>query len=156
MADDGNTGKKTFCRAAAKAGKSVLQLDSEDQYGSHWASLNLEGFLRWSDAENERATAEQPTPPDSQGNADTGMPAAEERKSGSLQARDCAMYKDIELLCGDLSVMDRAREYSVDLAPKVHTACMAFRTALRAPCESLQISVTHSIKSITSRDLSFP
>ena len=35
------------CSAASSSGLSVLHLDNESEYGSHWAGLTLENFLEW-------------------------------------------------------------------------------------------------------------
>jgi len=81
----------------------VLHLDPDEQYGSHWSAFSLEGFLKWAEKEHERATA-----------------GAAEGTAGALPAAAAkpVLYKDIELACGDMSVMQHSREFMVDLAPK--------------------------------------
>lgn len=54
------THSPSLCSAAALAGKSVLMLDANPYFGSHGASLNLEEFMTWYQA--QAAPSAQPVP----------------------------------------------------------------------------------------------
>lgn len=47
-------------RAASSAGQSVLQLDPDAEYGSHWVGLTGDSFLQW--AERQQRPAAPSTP----------------------------------------------------------------------------------------------
>jgi len=101
--------------AAAKAGKSVLHLDGAEQYGSHWAGLSLDAFLKWVEATHDRASAPRSDPA-------PAVPVPE--PPGLLHAvrEPPPLYRGFELLCGDMSLMSQARDFVVDLAPKLALA----------------------------------
>uniref|UniRef100_A0A061R5K8 Rab proteins geranylgeranyltransferase component a 1-like n=1 Tax=Tetraselmis sp. GSL018 TaxID=582737 RepID=A0A061R5K8_9CHLO len=102
--------------AAARAGKSVLQLDANEFYGSDWASYNLEGFLKWAECQHEKTSEVHGTA--------TATCSARDRQQGELQSRSdgnshITLHTHVELFCWDTSVASASREYSVDLAPKL-------------------------------------
>ena len=111
------------CRAAAKAGRSVLQLDPSDSYGGSWASLHLAelqqlllegggGSCGGSSAQ-ETATAADGTvaePGDYPSPGQQQQPAASAVAAGISGA---AVWQQAGASLGPSS------HYSLDLAPKV-------------------------------------
>lgn len=132
--------RRSQCRAAAQAGKSVLHLDPAGTYGAHWASRRLDGFLDWASAQQRRqqgrssggggadvaggaATAAQNTAaqPDTPAASEASQPSGAAAAEVAVPAGGAAVYSHVTVrqAANADAELGSPREYNIDLAAKV-------------------------------------
>ena len=116
----GRTRHPPACRAAAKAGHSVLQLDPSDHYGGAWASLPLDelaGLLQDAGADvgtPTGAASQLGQQADSSSAADAGQ-----QQGQGLSLAAAAGIRGAQVWQRDSADLGPSRQYCLDLAPKV-------------------------------------
>ena len=136
------------CRAAAKCGKTVLQLDQAGHYGSAWSSLTLEQFLSWAKQQASSNSSAQSTQTCKQ---DFAADTAEEARTQSLLHVDvpndqALMYSNLELYQQPVD-LGLSREFSLDLAGKAGDPLLLLAQALHYPL-SAEPDSSHSVGGI--------
>lgn len=95
--------------AASAAGKSVLHIDSNPYYGSHFASLNLQEFTTFLQSQSQSPNS---TP------AEIQPDSSSEFETVPLATRP--MYSSVEIISNFPEVLDNSRKFSLELVgPKV-------------------------------------
>jgi len=127
--------------AAARAGKSVLQLDGSQRFGGEWGTLALDEFVDWVRRRSEDddgggdendAAVSTPTPTPSTGSSSE---QAEERRVSFLSASSSSSsasppsssssiylnprFEREELRGGDAAAKAKPRSFALDISPKL-------------------------------------
>lgn len=95
--------------AASAAGKSVLHLDPNPSYGSHYASLPLQEFTTYIESQSSESSANLPIP---QSDMDLGFTRV------PLTTRP--LYSSVEIISYSPEPLEQSRKFNVDLSgPRV-------------------------------------
>ncbi|KAI7738379.1 hypothetical protein M8C21_008442 [Ambrosia artemisiifolia] len=98
--------ESTIAAAASTAGKSVLHLDPNPHYGSHYSSLSL----------NDLTSFLNPNPI----NPNTHIQPSDHTTTTAINIITRPLYTDVEICCYDESVVECSRKFSLDLVgPRV-------------------------------------
>lgn len=95
--------------AASAAGKSVLHLDPNPSYGSHYASLPLQEFTSYLESHSSQSSSNLPIP---QSDVDSGITRV------PLTTRP--LYSSVEITSYSSEPLEQSRKFNIDLSgPRV-------------------------------------
>lgn len=103
--------QSVIAAAASSAGKSVLHLDSNSFYGSHFSSLNLDEFSSFLTSQSA-VHSSHPNPPSSV--------AADAAEYVALDLKTRPMYSDVEITSHSSDPLEHSRKFNLDVSgPRV-------------------------------------
>lgn len=95
--------------AASAAGKSVLHLDPNPSYGSHYASLPLQEFTTYIESQSSQSSANLPVPQPDTDSGFTRVPLATR-----------PVYCSVEIISYSSEPLEQSRKFNIDLSgPRV-------------------------------------
>lgn len=103
--------QSVIAAAASSAGKSVLHLDSNSFYGSHFSSLNLDEFSSFLTSQSA-VHSSHPNPPSSV--------ASDAAEYVALDLKTRPMYSDVEITSHSSDPLEHSRKFNLDVSgPRV-------------------------------------
>lgn len=103
--------QSVIAAAASSAGKSVLHLDSNSFYGSHFSSLTLDEFSSFLTSQSAMSSS-HPGPPPS--------PAADSADYVAFDFKRRPMYSDVEITSHSSDPLEHSRKFNLDVSsPRV-------------------------------------